>query len=93
MERNKMKKLLFVLSLIALSAHADDEKLNRIKLLMGVGPTDVSVDQTANFVKVQQANGFVFGVSYDRKLENRQYNVGGQILSNGTALMSVGVDF
>ena len=88
-----MKKLLLVLSLIGLSAQADDEKLNRLKLLFGFGPNGTNVSQVGGVAVVGQNVGPLYGVEYDRKIDKTRFSLGGQFLSNNTSLISAGFDF
>jgi len=88
-----MKKLLLALLFVSLSAHADDQQLNRIKLLFGFAPNGTNVSQQGNVAIVGQNTGPIYGAEYDRKIEKTRFSVGAEFLSNSTALLSAGFDF
>jgi hypothetical protein len=69
-----------------------EQKLNRIKLLAGIGPTGMTSTSSNNYVEISTRNGAVGGIGYDR-LINSDVSVSGQALSNGTLLLGVGKDF
>ncbi len=66
---------------------------NRISLLGGEGPKKkVSVSSDANSVTMESKSGAVGGIQYQRSLTER-INVGAEVLSNETGLVSIGLDF
>ena len=76
---------------VELSKH--QQKLNRIRVLGGQGPSstlDINSQPTVVTVKTRYEN--VFGLGYDRMLSEK-WSVGGQALSNGTLLLNVGLDY
>lgn len=73
-----------------LSMH--QQKKNRIRALGGYGITGYSREILARSVRVQTDSNFIGGVGYDRML-NRKISVGGQVFTNGTLTLGVGLDF
>lgn len=68
-------------------------KKNRVFLLGGYGSTgDLKSSTDGNTYEVKHKKGVVGGVGYQRKV-SQKVNIGGQVQTNGTALISVGTDF
>lgn len=66
---------------------------NRVSLLGGDGPnTKVDVERSGNTVSMESKTGAVGGVQYQRSITDR-LNLGVQLQSNETGLISVGLDF
>jgi hypothetical protein len=68
------------------------QKMNRARLIGGVGPKGLDASYTANYVEIKSKSGVIGGVGYDRMLDEA-VSVGGQVLSNGTMALSLGLDF
>jgi hypothetical protein len=68
------------------------QKMNRARLIGGVGPRGFDSTTKANYVEINSKSGVIGGVGYDRLL-NEAVSVGGQVLSNGTMALSLGLDF
>jgi hypothetical protein len=68
------------------------QKMNRARLIGGVGPKGFDSTTKANYVEINSKSGIIGGVGYDRLL-NEAVSVGGQVLSNGTMALSLGLDF
>lgn len=67
-------------------------KMNRARLIGGVGPKGFESSTKTNYVEINSKSGVVGGVGYDRLL-NEAVSIGGQVLSNGTMALSLGLDF
>lgn len=67
-------------------------KKNRLRGLAGVGPTGVGLAKSGNSATVFEETGLVLGLGYDRSL-NETLNIGIQIQTNETYMLSIGVDF
>ena len=65
---------------------------NRVRVLGGIGPTDIGVTNNGSTVIVKSTNGAVGGLGYDRMVSER-ISIGGQALTNGTYLLDLGLDF
>lgn len=66
---------------------------NRVSLLGGEGPNSkVDVQRNGNDVTMESKFGTVGGVQYQRSLTDR-LNVGVQVQSNDSGLLSIGLDF
>lgn len=65
---------------------------NRIRGIVGVGPTALKRSQDGNVVRVEQDRGMVAGVGYDRQL-TRRWSLGVQAFTNHTYTLGVGYDF
>ena len=70
----------------------NQQKLNRVRLMGGIGPTGFKSDADANSVDITSKRGALGGVGYDRML-NKSISAGGQVLSNGTYTLGIGLDF
>jgi hypothetical protein len=70
----------------------NQQKLNRVRLMGGIGPTGFKSDANASSVDITSKRGAIGGLGYDRML-NKNMSVGGQALSNGTLLLGAGLDF
>lgn len=68
------------------------QKMNRARLIGGVGPKGFDSTAKANYVEINSKSGVIGGVGYDRLL-NEAVSIGGQVLSNGTMALSLGLDF
>lgn len=66
--------------------------MNRARLIGGVGPKGFDSTTKTNYVEISSKSGVVGGIGYDRLL-NEAVSVGGQVLSNGTMALSLGLDF
>jgi hypothetical protein len=76
---------------------AEQEK-NRISLLAGKGAQEgLDVTRNASQVTVESRVGAIGGLQYQRKLDvkllNMPVSVGGQLQTNESALLNVGLDF
>lgn len=66
---------------------------NRVSLLGGEGPKkNIEVTREGDTVTLESKSGAVGGVQYQREL-TRRINVGAELLSNQTGLVSIGLDF
>jgi len=65
---------------------------NRLALNLGAGQNGIRTDAVGNAVEVSSATTAVIGLSYDR-LVSKEIFVGAAILSNGTGLLRVGVEY
>jgi hypothetical protein len=70
----------------------NQQKQNRVRLIAGVGPSGFNSRTKTNYVEVKTENDALGGVGYDRML-NDTISIGGQVLSNGTYAVGVGLDF
>lgn len=86
-----MKRLVLTLGLVSSLAMAGESK-NRARLLIGRGPDGVKVSTQANTVVMSPKQALVFGFGYDRYI-NSELSLGIQMLSNKTALGSIGIGF
>jgi len=68
------------------------QKMNRVRVMGGRGPDGVQADVGTTTTVVTQSQGPVGGISYDRSIDDT-ISVGGQIMTNGTGTVGVGVDF
>lgn len=69
------------------------ESANRIRFMGGFGPQgDISITSSATEISVSTDTGPVFGLGYDRKI-SKKFSLGGQVISNGTYTLGLGVDF
>lgn len=68
------------------------QKMNRARLIGGVGPKGLDTSTFANYVEIKTKSGVIGGIGYDRMLDEA-VSVGGQVLSNGTMAVSLGLDF
>jgi hypothetical protein len=68
------------------------QKMNRARLIGGVGPKGFDSTTKANYVEINSKSGVIGGIGYDRLL-NEAVSIGGQVLSNGTMALSLGLDF
>jgi hypothetical protein len=68
------------------------QKMNRARLIGGIGPKGFDSTAKANYVEINSKSGVIGGVGYDRLL-NEAVSIGGQVLSNGTMALSLGLDF
>lgn len=74
-------------------AETPETNRNRIRVLGGVGPSGgLNISSTPSSATISTDSGAVLGVGYDR-LINDKLSVGGQIQTNDTVLINVGVDF
>lgn len=67
-------------------------KMNRARLIGGVGPKGFDSSTKSNYVEISSRSGAIGGIGYDRML-NEAVSVGGQVLTNGTIALSLGLDF
>ena len=65
---------------------------NSIRLLGGVGPTGVSVENVGSKAFAYEDKGAVLGLGYTRRL-NRRWSLEGNALTNETFLLGVGFSF
>ena len=70
----------------------NQQKLNRVRVMGGVGPTGFRSDTNYSSVDVTTKRGAVGGIGYDRML-NKSISAGAQVLSNGTYTLGLGLDF
>ena len=71
---------------------ASPQKLNRVRLMGGLAPNGFNSKTHGSTVDVSSTNGPVGGVGYDRMI-NKTLSLGGQVLSNGTYTLGLGLDF
>lgn len=66
---------------------------NRIRVLGGSAPSgELTTSKTSSSATIKTDNDAVVGVGYDRLITDK-LSVGGQIQSNDTVLINVGLDF
>lgn len=66
---------------------------NRVRLLGGYGPEEVEVNKkSSSHATLDEDKGLVLGLGYDRLLDDR-WSIGGQIQTNETYLLNIGLDF
>jgi len=65
---------------------------NRIRAMIGAGPTGLKTVTDRSTIKVTPKFGPLGGIGYDRLLDE-DISVNGQILTNGTATLGLGLDF
>lgn len=68
------------------------EQNNRLTILGGVGPKGLNVTKSQDEITVENKKEGVFGLGYSRKITKR-FSLGGQVISNGTYTLDLGVDF
>jgi hypothetical protein len=66
--------------------------LNRVRVLGGLGPNGVKASVDGTTVVIKQSRGPVGGIGYDRTVD-ANLSIGGEIMTNGTGMIGVGVDF
>ena len=71
-----------------------EQKKNRISVLGGAGPSGnlKATTLSPSKAQVETGPGAVGGLQYQRKL-GETFNAGAQVQTNGTGLLSIGVDF
>jgi hypothetical protein len=69
-----------------------EPKLNRVKVMLGAGPDGLETERHQSSVTVKSSVGAVGGLGYDRLID-KDISVGGQIMTNGTCTLGVGLDF
>ena len=70
-----------------------EKERNRISLLGGSGPKKgLDVTRSATQVTIESQSGFVGGLQYQRLITDKVF-IGGQIQSNDSALVNIGLDF
>jgi hypothetical protein len=67
-------------------------RINRIRVMGGVGPSGIKSEDTGSMLKVSPSYNAVGGVGYDRML-NDKLSINGQAYTNGTFSLGVGFDF
>lgn len=65
---------------------------NRARLGLGAGPTGLRAHADGDAIEVAPQIGPVGALGYDRLL-NDKISVGGQVMTNGTATIGLGLDF
>ena len=70
----------------------ETEQKNRLRVMGGVGPDGFSTSKSDKEITVKDKNEPVFGLGYERKISKR-FSLGGQVISNGTYTLDLGVDF
>ena len=73
-------------------SHLSKNSKNRISVMAGVGPDSLKTVKTASDYSISINNGLLGGISYSRKL-NDEHSLGIELLSNGSVLGMMGVDF
>ncbi len=72
---------------------SEEAAKNRISLLGGAGPKgDLTKDSNGSKVDIETKTGAIGGVQYQRKV-SKDISVGGQVQTNKSGLISVGLDF
>jgi hypothetical protein len=77
---------------VAKSEEKDNKNKNRIRLMGGIGPSGFDTTKRRNSVEVETTEDILGGVGYDR-LITEEWSLGGQVLSNGTYTIGLGLDF
>ena len=65
---------------------------NRLRLLIGAGPSGLQTSQSGSTVNVKSKYELVTGLGYDRSLTN-ELSIGGSVYTNGTFSLGFGTDF
>lgn len=92
-ERKKMKRSSKVTTKKARRV-INQNKKNRIYVLGGVGNNGKLKTKTiGNKYKTQIEQGIIFGIGFQRKIDNGDYSVGIQVQNNGTSSLTLGYDF
>lgn len=68
------------------------KKLNRIKLVGGIGPGKTIVKEEEESIVVKKSMDPIVGVGYERLMSN-EWSIGVQVISNQTYTLGVGYDF
>jgi hypothetical protein len=71
---------------------SSSSKKNRVRLMGGIGPSGFDSERRKNTVKVETTEDTLGGIGYDRLIDDK-FSLGGQVLSNGTYTIGVGLDF
>jgi hypothetical protein len=88
-----VEKLVEVDKLVEVCSEPEKElNKNRIKGVIGAGPTGLKTNTEGTTTKVTSKFGPLLGIGYDRLL-NEDISVNGQIMTNGTATLGLGLDF
>lgn len=100
--RRKAKKSLAILApsnskkqeekKVAENKESSSSKKNRVRLMGGIGPSGFDKDRKGNTIRVETTEDALGGVGYDRLIDDK-ISVGGQVLSNGTYTIGLGLDF
>ena len=90
------RKQQFITTKVVSSHHtvcSSEKEKNRVSLLAGDGPqNDLNVKKTPTKVTVESSLGAVGGVQYQRLITD-DISIGGQLQTNDSVLVNIGIDF
>lgn len=67
---------------------------NRVRLLAGTAPRPVSISQpSSSSVDVRYGQTFAAGIGYERRLFDSRWSLGAEVLTNGSVLGTLSLDF